>query len=214
MLLKDTQATLAHMPELFVDLMDIEPGIGLDIKYYNGDNFLGTQVEGYKAARCLLTKPTAQALQRVQHELNGFGLGLKVFDAYRPQRSVDHFIRWCSESGDTPTQGRFFPELERAELFEKGYLIKHSSHSRGSTVDLTVIDLESGQELEMGTEFDFFGAQSWFDAVSVPFQARANRMLLQSMMVQHGFVPFQQEWWHFTLQDEPYPDEYFDFEIC
>ncbi|WP_286240292.1 M15 family metallopeptidase [Neptuniibacter halophilus] len=203
-----------HQPELFVDLQQLEPGILIDLKYYTGDNFVGSRINGYEAERCLLTKPAALALQRVQHELKGFGLGLKVFDAYRPQRAVDHFIAWCAETGDTPTRKRFFPALERPDLFARGYLIRHSSHTRGSTVDLTLVDLANAEELAMGTEFDFFGEASWFDSQAVSPQARANRMLLQSVMQLHGFVPFQQEWWHFTLQDEPCPDQYFDFVIA
>lgn len=205
--------SLDKRPELFVDLAKIEPSIFVDLKYFSGDNFIGSRVEGYEEEICYLTKPAALALQRVQHELNIFGLGLKVFDAYRPQQAVDHFIRWCGEKGDAPTQNRFFPKLSRSDLFDKGYLIRHSSHTRGSTVDLTIVDSRSGIELDMGTEFDFFGERSWFDATAISAQARANRMLLQTMMQQHGFVPFQQEWWHFTLQDEPYTDQYFNFSV-
>jgi D-alanyl-D-alanine dipeptidase len=200
-------------PELFVDLLKIEPSILIDLKYYSGDNFIGSRVEGYEEELCYITKPAALALQRVQHELNSFGLGIKVFDAYRPQKAVDHFIRWCGEEGAVATQQRFFPALSRPDLFAKGYLIRHSSHTRGSTVDLTIVDIDSGIELDMGTEFDFFGPESWFDSQVISAQARANRMLLQTVMVQHGFVPFHQEWWHFTLQDEPYTDQYFNFPI-
>lgn len=170
-------------------------------------------MSGYEKEVCWMTKPAAIALQRVQHELSEFGLGLKIFDAYRPQRAVDHFIGWCEVTEACATQERFFPDLNRSDLFKKGYLVKQSSHSRGSTVDLTIIDLESGTELEMGTEFDYFGPESWFDCPSISLEARANRMLLQRVMEQNGFVPFQQEWWHFTLQDEPYPKHYFDFVI-
>lgn len=200
-------------PELFVDLLEVDSSIVIDLKYFTGDNFVGESICGYLSETCLLTKPAALALQRVQHSLAEFGLGLKVFDAYRPQRSVDQFIEWCDQDGANPTQARFFPTLQRPELFSKGYLIRHSSHTRGSTVDLTLIDLDSKEELDMGTEFDFFGPESWFDSNSVSAQVRANRMLLQRVMVQHGFVPFHQEWWHFTLQDEPFPNQYFDFEI-
>ena len=200
-------------PELFVELGEIEPSIVVDLKYYSGENFVGESIEGYAEHRCLITHPAAIALQRVQHQLAEFGLGLKVFDAYRPQRAVDHFITWSNSQGDNPHKQNFYPTLQRHELFSKGYLIKHSSHSRGSTVDLTLIDLQQGEELDMGTCFDFFGPESWFDAQQVSPQARANRMLLQQMMTLHGFVPFQQEWWHFTLQDEPFPNQYFDFII-
>jgi len=201
-------------PELFVNLLEIEPSIQTDLKYYSGDNFIGEKIAGYLQNICLVTKPTAMALQRVQHELSAFGLGLKIYDAYRPQRAVDHFINWCSQSGSCPTQKKFFPAINRNDLFKQGYLVKRSSHSRGSTVDLTIIDLATEEELEMGTTFDFFGAESWFDCPGVSPQARSNRMLLQTLMVQNGFVPFQQEWWHFTLQGEPYPDCYFDFPVA
>jgi D-alanyl-D-alanine dipeptidase len=201
-------------PELFVDMMSIIPGLRVDLKYFSGDNFIGEKVVGYERELCLITRPAAQALLRVQHELASFGLGLKVFDAYRPQRSVNHFIDWCDQPGPSLTQSRFFPTLQRNELFSQGYLVRHSSHSRGSTVDLTLIDLATDTELAMGTEFDFFGPESWFDSQTVTAQARANRMLLQGLMVQHGFVPFHQEWWHFTLQDEPFPDRCFDFPIA
>lgn len=200
-------------PELFANILDVEPSIIVDLKYFTGDNFVGTKINGYESAICWITKPAASALQRVQHELAEFGLGLKIFDAYRPQRAVDHFISWCDLSEPCDTQKRFFPDLRRSDLFKKGYLIKQSSHSRGSTVDLTIVDLNSGLELEMGTEFDFFGPESWFDCQSISAEARANRMLLQRVMQQNGFVPFQQEWWHFTLQDEPYTGRYFDFVI-
>lgn len=200
-------------PELFTNILDVEPSIAIDLKYFTGDNFVGTRVSGYDSETCWITRPAAIALQRVQHELSEFGLGLKIFDAYRPQRAVDHFIGWCEIAEPCSTQERFFPDLNRSDLFKKGYLVKHSSHSRGSTVDLTIIDLESGTELEMGTEFDYFGPESWFDCQSISLEARANRMLLQRVMEQNGFVPFQQEWWHFTLQGEPYPTKYFDFVI-
>ena len=200
-------------PSLFTDVKLIVPDIHIDLKYFTGDNFLGCAVDGYEAERCLMTLPTAKALARVQHSLAVFGLGLSVFDAYRPQQAVDHFIRWTEGGGPNSTQAEYFPGLEPKDLFQQGYLVKHSSHSRGSTVDLTLIDLETGHALDMGTRFDFFGLASWFDCPSIQGQARANRMLLQQVMVQNGFLPFQQEWWHFTLQDEPYPNQYFDFPI-
>lgn len=203
----------AALPDFFVDLHDIDASIRLDMKYFTGDNFVGAVINGYLAERCLLTKPAALALQRVQHQLNTFGLGLMVFDAYRPQRAVDHFIEWCGSPGECPTQGRFFPGLNKKDLFNQGYLIKHSSHSRGSTVDLTIIDLADGLPLDMGTEFDFFGPESWFDDEHLSGQVRANRLLLQTVMMQHGFVPFHQEWWHFTLDGEPFTDQYFDLPI-
>lgn len=200
-------------PDLFVDLHTVAPDILLDMKYFTGDNFVGERIAGYESNLCLLTRPAASALQRVQKALAAFGLGLKVFDGYRPQQAVDHFLRWSQDHQDVRHKAHYYPGLEKPELFERGYLVHHSSHSRGSTVDLTLVDRDSGCELDMGTCFDFFGTRSWIDSLSIPTQARANRMLLQQVMEQHGFVPFQQEWWHFTLQDEPYPNTCFDFPV-
>jgi len=201
-------------PAQFVDLLTVVPTLRLDLKYLTGDNFVGDRIDGYETQLCLITRPAASALLRVQQALAEFGLGLKVFDAYRPQRSVDHFLRWSEDHADVRHKAAYYPSLEKPELFSKGYLVQHSSHSRGSTVDLTIIDRETGAELEMGTRFDFFGPESWIDCQTISAQARANRMLLQHVMVQHGFVPFHHEWWHFTLQDEPYPDTCFDFPIA
>lgn len=200
-------------PDLFVDLLAVAPDIRLDLKYCGADNFVGGRIDGYEAQCCWLTRPAAQALRQVQQVLAEQGLGLLVFDGYRPQRAVDHFIRWSQQPCDGRTKADYYPGLAKADLFREGYLAKRSSHSRGSTVDLTLADLHSGAALEMGTRFDFFGPASWIDCQSISAQARANRLLLQGLMVQHGFVPFHHEWWHFTLQDEPCPDRYFDVPI-
>jgi zinc D-Ala-D-Ala dipeptidase len=203
-----------RLPEGFVSLEEIIPTLCVALAYYHTDNFVGQRIDGYQANRALLTYPAAQALKAVQHELQAFGLGLKIFDAYRPQQAVDHFIRWAHDLSDTHTRSRFYPELEKQRLFAEGYLACHSSHTRGSTVDLTLIDLASGNELDMGTEFDYFSRKSWPDYRDISPQQRANRMLLQQLMVKHGFSAFAQEWWHFTLGNEPYPDTWFDFPIC
>jgi zinc D-Ala-D-Ala dipeptidase len=202
------------LPEGFVSLEAIIPTLCVALAYYHTDNFVGQRIDGYQANRALLTDPAAQALKAVQHELQPFGLGLKIFDAYRPQQAVDHFIRWAHDLSDTHTRSRFYPELEKQRLFAEGYLACHSSHTRGSTVDLTLIDLASGNELDMGTEFDYFSRKSWPDYQDISPQQRTNRMLLQQLMVKHGFTTFAQEWWHFTLGNEPYPDTWFDFPIC
>lgn len=200
-------------PDLFVDLLCVVSDVDLDLKYLGSDNFVGDPIEGYEQGICWITRPAANALKRVQRELATFGLGLRVFDAYRPQRSVDHFLRWSQDNTDVRNKAEYYPDLDKPELFEKGYLVQHSSHSRGSTVDLTIVSLETDDALDMGSCFDFFGPLSWIDCQAIPTQARANRMLLQTVMVQHGFVPFHHEWWHFTLQDEPYPNTCFDFPI-
>ncbi|ANG61193.1 peptidase M15 [Marinobacterium aestuarii] len=201
----------------FVDLTDQLPGIVLDLKYCSSDNFMGTPVDGYEAPKAWLTEPAALALVGVQRTLARFDLGLKIFDAYRPQRAVDHFLRWCDSPCEAALKARYYPSLEKAELFSEGYLSKSSSHSRGSTVDLTIVSLNNSDdrsaELDMGTIFDFFGPESWLDYDRLPLQARANRLLLQQLMVDAGFIPFHHEWWHFTLRDEPYPHTAFDIPI-
>ena len=145
-----------------------------------------------------------------------FGLGLKIFDAYRPQRAVDHFVRWAKDIGEVRMKKEFYPNVDKGNLFKEDYIAEKSGHSRGSTVDLTVIglDAKSGEaELDMGTAFDYFGPQSWPESPVVSAGQRAHRMLLQKLMEKHGFKPYPKEWWHFTLSREPYPDTYFDFPI-
>lgn len=186
------------------------PDIIIELKYASRDNFIGAVVDGYQQACALLSRPAAEALANVAAEFRQQNLRLKIFDAYRPQRAVDHFLRWASSAEDLRTKDRFYPALEKPQLFEQGYLFSHSSHSRGSTTDLTLVD-HSGQELDMGTIFDFFGPQSWPESADVSPHQRANRDLLQSVMRRHGFTGVREEWWHFTLADEPYPDQYFDF---
>jgi zinc D-Ala-D-Ala dipeptidase len=201
----------------FVDLQERVPGLLLDMKYHSADNFMGIPVDGYEAPRAWLTEPAAQALVGVQRALARFDLGLKIFDAYRPQRAVDHFLRWCDSPCEAALKARYYPSLEKAELFSEGYLNKSSSHCRGSTVDLTIVSLNNSDdrhtELDMGTIFDFFGPESWLDCDTLSPQARANRLLLQQLMTTAGFIPFHHEWWHFTLRDEPYPHRSFDIPI-
>ena len=200
-------------PPGFVAAEDVVPGLVEEMRYYGRDNFVGEPIDGYDAPVCILTAPAAQALAEVQERLTAFGLGLKVFDCYRPQRAVEHFVRWAEDLEATQMQERYYPEVPKSELFERGYIAEHSSHSRGSTVDVTVIDRDTGVELEMGTGFDHFSPRSWPDAADVPAQQRANRALLQQLMVAAGFQPYAQEWWHFTLANEPFPDTRFDFPV-
>ncbi|MFW1677244.1 M15 family metallopeptidase [Pontibacter sp. JAM-7] len=201
------------LSELFVELKSLIPTLVVDLKYSSEDNFIGEPIEGYAANHAWLTPPAAEALLQVQKALLLSGLGLKVFDAYRPQRAVSHFLRWAKSAPVACQAEQYYPGLQPAELFSEGYLMARSSHSRGSTVDLTIVDMASGAELDMGSPFDFFGRRSWIDCADISAQARANRLLLRSMMEQHGFVPFHHEWWHFTLADEPYPETYFDIPI-
>lgn len=202
------------LSELFSNLKDLIPDLVVDLKYATSDNFVGAPIEGYAENMAWLTPPAAQALLSVQRDLQTAGLGLKVFDAYRPQRAVNHFLRWAQGATDPKLAAEYYPGLKAEELFTQGYLLARSSHSRGSTVDLTLVSLDQSTELDMGSQFDFFGTRSWIDSTDVSPQARANRLLLREVMERHGFVPFHHEWWHFTLADEPYPDTYFDIPIA
>ena len=177
----------------------------LDVRYHGADNFVGAPVDGYEAPAAILTRPAADALRQVQERLRARGFGLKVFDAYRPQAAVDHFVRWAADPADRRTKAEYYPGVPKSELFSRGYIAEASGHSRGSTVDLTVVRLSDGAELDMGTPFDFFGAESAVDYPGLTGGQRANRRLLADAMQAHGFQPYAEEWWHYTLDDEPYP---------
>ena len=201
------------LPEGFVYLEDVIPSIRLEICYFSDNNFTGRPVDGYLKPRAILTREAAAALKGVQDELLPFGLGIKLFDAYRPQRAVDSFVRWAADLNDTTAKTRYYPEVAKQDLFNDGYIAAKSSHSRGSTVDLTIVELSSGTELDMGSPFDFFGPISWPDSTLVPPPRLAHRLLLRTLMMKYGFYPYAQEWWHFTLANEPYPETYFDFPV-
>lgn len=206
-------ALAQERPEGFVTLNDFLPDAVYDVKYYTGDNFVGSRVDGYRAPKVLVTIEAATALKAVQADLAPFGLSLEFFDGYRPQTAVDHFVRWAEDLDDTRTKAVHYPDVDKRNLFRDGYIAARSSHSRGSTVDLTIVDKATGRALDMGTPFDFFGLESWPDHPSFPARVRAHRALLRAVMVKHGFQPIETEWWHFTLKDEPYPETYFDFPV-
>lgn len=203
----------ADRPDLFVDVAQWVPGAMVDLRYFGEDNFVGAPVDGYGAQRGLLTLPTAAALARVAEEAAGQGLVLRLFDCYRPARAVAHFARWAADLADTRTKAAYYPELDKGDLFKAGYIAARSGHSRGSTLDLTLIHAASGQDLDMGTPFDLFSSRSWPASTAVSAAQRENRHLLADLMARQGFEPFHMEWWHFTLRDEPFPDTYFDFPI-
>ena len=200
-------------PSGFVLLADYVPHIVQEIRYYTTYNFVGDRINGYEEPCALLTVEAARALKAVSNELIVQGYRLKVFDAYRPACAVKHFVLWGIEDQDIRMKPYFYPELEKQELFSKGYIAKQSSHSRGSTVDLTLLDMKSGKELDMGGPFDYFGERSHTDYRGITEEQYQNRMLLQKIMLRHGFRPINCEWWHFTLSDEPYPDTYFAFPV-
>ena len=200
-------------PSGFVVLADYVPGIIQEIRYYSTYNFIGDRIDGYEEPCALLTKEAARALKAVSNEMLVRGYRLKVFDAYRPACAVKHFMLWGIEDQDVRMKPYFYPDLQKQELFEKGYIAKQSSHSRGSTVDLTLLDMATGKELDMGSPFDLFSEASHPDYMGVTEEQYKNRMMLQHAMRRSGFLPIDCEWWHFTLADEPYPNTYFEFPV-
>jgi len=198
-------------PASFVDASTVVPGLVVEMRYFGSDNFVGRPIAGYEKPVCLLTTQAAQALAEVAHDLAPRGLRLKVFDCYRPKRAVAHFLRWAKAAEDPKTKETYYPDMDKRQLFAEGYISQRSGHSRGSTVDITLVD-ESG-ELDMGTPFDFLGPQSNLLDPAVSAQGHRHRMLLGAAMSKHGFRPYDKEWWHFTLQGEPFRDTYFDFPV-
>lgn len=202
------------LPAGFVYLDDSIPDIVVELRYRGSNNFLGRPVEGYQGDRAILSQAAALALSRVQADLRPFGLGIKIFDAYRPQRAVDHFVRWAQDTADTRMKAEYYPEVDKRNLFRDDYIAERSGHSRGSTVDLTLVTLAAPHAaLDMGTPFDFFGPASWPEHPALSEQQKANRLLLRTLMIKHGFRPYPKEWWHFTLEGEPHPETYFDFPV-
>ncbi len=197
----------------FVNLASVAPTIAIEMRYAAAHNFVGEPIRGYETATCLLTPAAARALAQVQKDLAPFDLSLKVYDCYRPQRAVDHFIAWAKDIGDTRMKGEFYPRVDKKDLFKKGYIAARSSHSRGSTVDLAIVDRGDKETLDFGTPFDYFDPRSHTENPTVPAPARAHRALLVQLMRDHGFKSLKEEWWHFTLTREPYPDQYFDVPI-
>ena len=197
----------------FVLLADYVPQIIQEIRYHSTYNFIGDRIDGYDEPIALLTKDAARALKAVSNEMNSCGYRIKVFDAYRPVSAVKHFTFWGIEDQDVRMKPYFYPELEKQELFIRGYIAKQSSHSRGSAIDLTLVDMKTGKELDMGGPFDYFGELSHPDYRGITETQFNNRMFLQKAMVRNGFLPLDCEWWHFMLAREPYPDTYFTFPV-
>ena len=200
-------------PSGFVVLADHVPSIVQEIRYYSTYNFIGDRIDCYEQPAVLCTQEAARALKAAANELNVLGYRLKVFDAYRPSGAVRHFVLWGIEDTDIRMKPYFYPDLNKTELFEKGYIASKSSHSRGSTVDLTLLDIKNGKEVDMGGPFDFFSEVSHPDYPGVTEEQHENRMILRNAMIRGGFVPLECEWWHFSLKDEPFPDTYFEFPV-
>ena len=197
----------------FVLLADYVPLIIQEIRYHSTYNFIGDRIDGYDEPVALLTKEAARALKAVSNEMNTCGFRIKVFDAYRPVSAVKHFTFWGIEDQDVRMKPYFYPELEKQELFNRGYIAKQSSHSRGSAIDLTLVDMKTGKEVDMGGPFDYFGELSHPDYRGITEDQYSNRMFLQKAMVRNGFKTLDCEWWHFVLANEPYPDTYFTFPV-
>lgn len=197
----------------FVVLADYVPAIVQEIRYHSTYNFVGERIDGYEEPIALMTRDAARALKDVSNDLNAFGMRLKVFDAYRPVRAAKHFVLWSIDDLDLRMKPFFYPDLSKEDLFLKGYVARKSSHSRGSAVDLTLLDMETGKELDMGSPFDLFGEVSHPDYRGITDEQFENRMTLREAMITHGFEPLDCEWWHFTLANEPFPDVYFDFPV-
>lgn len=234
-------AGLAHAserPDAFVEIREFLPDAVMDIRYFTEHNFVGARVDGYEAPKCYLTREAAQALAGVQADLNAFGFGLKIYDCYRPQRAVDHFVRWAKDVEDTATRTEFYPTVDKRNLFRDGYIAERSGHSRGSTVDLSIVELPAAKQpefvlgrteqkecflpegerfpdnsIDMGTGFDCFHELSHPENPGLDARQRLNRLLLKTLMEKHGFRYYEKEWWHFTLADEPFPNTYFDFVV-
>lgn len=195
----------------FVLLSDFVPAIVQEIRYFSTYNFVGDRIDGYEEPCAIITKEAARALKLVSNEMYVRGYRLKVFDAYRPVSAVKHFMLWSIEDQDLRMKPYFYPDIDKEELFNSGYIAKQSSHSRGSAIDLTLLDMATGKELDMGSPFDFFGEISHPDYMGITKEQYNNRMVLKDAMTRHGFEPIDCEWWHFSLKDEPYPDTYFNF---
>ena len=210
----------------FVNLTDVVPDAILEIRYFSTFNFVGARIDGYLQPTALLTREAADSLKAVSDDVKRLGYRLKIYDAYRPQCAVDHFVRWSLDPADTLMKASFYPMLDKPVLFEQGYIASKSGHTRGSTVDLTLFDVASEKELDMGGTFDWFGEESHPDYCGDPetgtyspsegltAEQFRNRMILRAAMTRHGFLPLPEEWWHFRLENEPYPDTYFTFPLC
>lgn len=199
--------------EKFVYLSKLDSTIQFELRYLGNDNFIGKPIDGYYKNCVIITKETAHALKKVQEILLKEGLSLKIFDAYRPQQAVDHFVRWAKQINDTLMKKQYYPDVPKSELFTQGFIAKKSGHSRGSTVDLTIINSSTGSELDMGSPYDFFGEKSHPFSKNIQKHQQENRLYLRRVMLANDFKPYENEWWHFTLKKEPFPTTYFNFLI-
>ena len=208
------RSTAPDDPSGFVVLSEVVPDIIQEIRYFTTYNFIGDRIDGYEQPCALMTIEAAQALKLVSDDVKRHGYRLKVYDSYRPQCAVDNFVRWAKDLKDTRMKQYFYPKVDKTKLFSEGYIYAKSGHSRGSTIDLTLFDMKTGKEVDMGGTFDYFGVESHPDYKgSLTKQQLKNRQFLREAMMRHGFKPLDTEWWHFTLENEPYPNTYFTFHV-
>ena len=203
----------AQLPNGFIYAEDVIPDLEVELRYFTSNNFVGQPIEGYHSNKLILTLESAQALKLVHEALQEQNLCLRVYDGYRPQSAVNHFIKWARNLDDTINKHTFYPDVKKRNLFKDEYIASKSGHSRGSTLDLTIIDGNTGIPLDMGSAYDFFGQESWIDYTNITEKQKINRQLLQRFMLKFGFRNYPKEWWHFTLRGEPFRDTYFDFTV-
>ena len=208
-----SQISSQTLPKGFSYVSEIDATIKKELRYGTSNNFIGKPIDGYLKDSLIISTPAAKALKEIQTKLILSGLSLKIFDAYRPQQAVDHFVRWDKVMNDTLMKQLYYPDVQKSELFTLGFIASKSGHTRGSTVDLSIVDVKTNKELDMGSSYDFFGEKSHPFYKKITEAQMKNRMLLRTIMIKNGFIPYDNEWWHFTLKDEPYPTTYFNFLI-
>ena len=208
-----SQISSQTLPKGFSYVSEIDATIKKELRYGTSNNFIGKPIDGYLKDSLIISTPAAKALKEIQTKLILSGLSLKIFDAYRPQQAVDHFVRWAKVMNDTLMKQLYYPDVQKSELFTLGFIASKSGHTRGSTVDLSIVDVKTNKEVDMGSSYDFFGEKSHPFYKKITEAQMKNRMLLRTIMIKNGFIPYDNEWWHFTLKDEPYPTTYFNFLI-
>ena len=208
-----SQISSQTLPKGFSYVSEIDVTIKKELRYGTSNNFIGKPIDGYLKDSLIISTPAAKALKEIQTKLMLSGLSLKIFDAYRPQQAVDHFVRWAKVMNDTLMKQLYYPDVQKSELFTLGFIASKSGHTRGSTVDLSIVDVKTNKEVDMGSSYDFFGEKSHPFYKKITEAQMKNRMLLRTIMIKNGFIPYDNEWWHFTLKDEPYPTTYFNFLI-
>ena len=212
-LLTCSQMNAQILKKGFSYLSEVDESIQQELRYFSINNFIGKKIDGYNKNTIIISNAAANALKKVQAELKQMGLSLKVYDAYRPQQSVDHFVRWAKKLNDTLMKQSYYPTIRKSDLFKLGFIASKSGHTRGSSVDLSIVEIKTNKEIDMGSSYDFFGATSHSFHKKLSSRQEKNRMLLRNIMIKNGFKPYDKEWWHYTLVDEPFPDTYFNFDI-